>query len=305
MAVYYIYTLFVDKIRIDNLLETLKVVEKHPIPIVIVFFLMPLNWLIETHKWRLAIGDFQQLSWLASITSIGMGILLSLLTPNRTGELAGRLVYIEKGKKTKVLYSNLLCSMAQLQITVLIGLISCVYFATEIAEWLKLPKGVLLFSAIGFFFLSISIYFSSNSLAKILKFFIGKVQKNETVLQISISKKSRARLLFYSLLRFFVFSLQFVILLQLFETELSIANAFMFVALLYFTLAVVPSSWLSDLPIRTSLAFFIFDQLGYNGLNAMVVTLLIWIINLLLPAMLGFVALPKINWMKWYKSKKL
>lgn len=305
LAAYYIYTLFANKINVENLLDALKLVQKQPLTLIIVLLLMPLNWLIETQKWRLSIVKFQQLTWKAAITSIGMGILLSLLTPNRTGELAGRLLHIEKSKKLKVLYSNLLCSMSQLQITVLMGLLACMYYADAIETWLKLPSEILLVVAIALFILSVTIYFSSNSLAKILHFFSRKLQKKNTSIQMAISTKLRASLLLYSLLRFFVFSLQFVVLLKLFENSIQIVDAFMFVALLYFSMAIVPSTLLTDLPIRTSLAFFIFEQLGYNGINAMVVTFLIWSVNLVLPALVGFVALPKVNWMSWFKTKQL
>ncbi len=263
---------------------------------------MPLNWFLETLKWRSAIKNFEKLSWIKSILSIGMGIFLSLVTPNRMGELAGRLIYISKGKRTKIMYCNILCSMAQLQITLLMGLIAALFFTSYLQPWIKISEELSIALIVVLIILSTGIYFSSSRLAKIIEFFSKKISKEEEIKDLNIKKKTRAKLLAYSLLRFVVFTIQFSMLLMIFEEQISFIEAFLFVALLFFVMAVVPSTWLTDLPIRTSLSFFMFEQLGYNGTHAIAATFIIWCLNLIIPSTLGFIMLPKIKWLNWIKK---
>ena len=103
-------------------------------------------------------------------------------------------------------------------------------------------------------------------------------------------------------MRFLVFSTQFVFLLRILEVEITLMEAYQFVALLYFSAAIIPTAWISDLPVRTSLAYFLLELLGYSGVNALISTFGVWLINLLLPALFGLFVLPKINWLNLRKS---
>lgn len=300
-AIYYLFILFQEKRTSIDVLNAIKHLISAPKTIVFVSLLMPVNWLLETFKWRYLVQKVQKLSWFQSLESILLGILLSLITPNRTGELAARLLHIPKSRKWQVFYCNLSCSMAQLQITLLLGLLSLLYWSVEISKFLSIPSyWIYLFSCTSII-LSLVLYFFSNRLAKIMQFFSLKINM-ATIEHLKIGFHERMMLLGISFFRFVVFSTQFVLLLRIVEVEITVLEAYQFVALLYFSAAIIPTAWISDLPVRTSMAYFLMELLGYSGANALICTFGIWLINLLLPALLGLFVLPKINWLYLRKS---
>ena len=67
--------------------------------IALVFLLMLLNWLIETWKWKLAIRKVQQVSLLKAFKAVLSGVSFSTTTPNRVGEYAGRVLFLDDGNR--------------------------------------------------------------------------------------------------------------------------------------------------------------------------------------------------------------
>ena len=67
--------------------------------------------------------------------------------------------------------------------------------------------------------------------------------------------------------------------------------------LLYLFSSIIPTGWISDLAVRSSLAYLIFDYVGLSGELALIASTLLWILNLLLPAIVGLFSLRDINWL--------
>src|SRR4051812_35975755 len=54
-----------------------------------------LNWGIEAVKWRYMIRKMEDISYGMAIKSILSGVTISIFTPNRVGEFAGRVFYLQ------------------------------------------------------------------------------------------------------------------------------------------------------------------------------------------------------------------
>jgi len=73
--------------------------------------------------------------------------------------------------------------------------------------------------------------------------------------------------------------------------------AFIGISILYLVTAVIPTGWISALAVRASVAFYIFDQLISSGEAALLASSVLWVFNLLLPALIGLLNLSQIDWM--------
>ncbi|MDX5321117.1 MAG: hypothetical protein LPK45_08425, partial [Bacteroidota bacterium] len=80
--------------------------------LVFVFLLLFVNWAFETLKWKVLISEFESPSFLHAYKAIFTGALISLFTPNRMGEFAGRVLYV-KEKKIEAAILTIAGSLAQ------------------------------------------------------------------------------------------------------------------------------------------------------------------------------------------------
>lgn len=251
---------------------------------------MPLNWFLELTKWRNLILQFQSISMINSIRSILFGILLSVITPNRIGEVAGRLLHVKQENRIKAIHANIFSSISQLTVTISMGLVALYYLNLPLLENLSDIRWVYFLALI----LLLMVYFASNK----LHFFVSKIAakfKKATSIK-NISTTQRVRTFSFSLLRYLVFTTQFILLSKVFGSLQSYSGLFSMVAAVYFFTAVLPTNWASGLIVRTSFTHAIFEVTVAEGAIGLSASIVLWMINLLLPASLGIVSLPKINW---------
>src|ERR1700694_1429429 len=88
---------------------------------------MPLNWGIEARKWQVALRPVGRIPFRDAFRAILTGITMASFTPNRMGEYLGRMLYVEEGKRLESISLNMVCSMAQLLITLFMGMAGVLY----------------------------------------------------------------------------------------------------------------------------------------------------------------------------------
>jgi len=81
--------------------------------LVLCIVLMPINWLVESIKWRTLVLPWKEISLSAAVKAIYAGISVGLVTPARIGEYGGRLLLIEGDDKTKSIPATLVSSVSQ------------------------------------------------------------------------------------------------------------------------------------------------------------------------------------------------
>lgn len=255
---------------------------------------MPLNWFLETIKWRRLVIQLNFISMTQSIWSILFGVSLSLITPNRMGELGGRLLYISKGNKLKVLYANTICSVSQLLITLLAAICIFPFFpliGIEVAPIFKILLSLLISISL------LYIYFSSSLIKRIISKLNERFQFSDLENLIRFSTRVRLETLLLSALRYAVFLVQFSLLLRLFDSSIPFYDSLLASVSIFFVATAIPTAWISDLPVRTSVAFIVLEYLGYSGLAGLISSVILWCINLLIPALIGLPGFRKVNWM--------
>lgn len=258
--------------------------------------LMCLNWGIEALKWKVLVNRFEAISYFTAIKSITTGVFISLfvniLVPNRLGEFAGRILYVRLNKVKAALITSI-GSFAQFIATALFGSIAFTVFSfSDIAEPLEKYEGYLLVTAMVLLVgLILLLYLNINVLSWVLRKpkFLRKFKKITSVFYF-YSTSRLVKVLLLAILRYGVFCSQFILLLWVFDVDITISQGLMAVPIIFLVQTVVPSNMLSDLVIRGAASTSFLNYFSDNTTGILAAAYLLWVINILVPGILGAIS---------------
>jgi hypothetical protein len=279
--------------------------------LVIVIFLMVVNWGIEAVKWKLAIHNIQPVSFLKSFRAVLSGVSFSVNTPNRMGEYLGRVLYMEEGNRLRAISLTIVCSMSQLIITLLAGLIGFLSIRRRIETgemiqgvdaslWLQ----VLEYGVIVVLLILTLLYFRLSLLARL----VDKMPNNGRYGWVINSLKDiRAtillKLLSLSAVRYIVFILQYFLLFRLFEVGIGWWQCWWAVSVIFLVLAIIPTFAIAELGLRGQVSLKLLGLFSANSLGISIATLTIWLINLVVPAIAGSLLIVSIKIFKYRNER--
>ena len=90
---------------------------------VLVLLLAPLNWMLEAKKWQWLLQKIEPLSFRKAWASTLTGIAFALVTPNKIGDFAGRILYLSNKTKLRGAIATLIGNLAQTIVVFLFGII--------------------------------------------------------------------------------------------------------------------------------------------------------------------------------------
>jgi hypothetical protein len=258
-----------------------------------VIFFVFINWGFEARKWQLLMNVLQPISFITAYKSVLCGVTFSLNTPNRMGEFAGRIIFVDEGKRLKAITLSIAGGMAQLIITMLMGCFGLMYlrYGAEVSKslsgisgfWLNIFLCGSILSALVFVFFFFRMHWLTRLLEKLP--FGGRLSKYINVLE-TFDAKILLRLLSISFFRYIVFVLQYIFMLQLLQVEQNVWTGFWIVTVMFWILAIIPSFAIADLGIRGTVAKTLFSY-SLNTIGILTATFGIWFVNLFIPALIG------------------
>jgi hypothetical protein len=95
------------------------------------------------------------------------------------------------------------------------------------------------------------------------------------------------KLLLLSLLRFLVFAFQTILIWQALQIQMEWIDAFGCISLVYLFMAIIPSIAIAELGIRGKVTIAVASLFTTQIIALLAGTLLIWMLNLVLPALIG------------------
>ncbi len=240
-------------------------------------------------------SSIQKVSFLRAYRAIFSGQALAFNTVNRIGDFAGRAIFLEEGNRIRGIVLSFVGSMSQIVVTFLLGLVALLYMRVHILDTTHHIDGLSLFWLDALMYiitmgiaLFIALYFRLSWLVQMLEripfvakyqFFIQKIE--------DFHPKELTRILLLSALRYVVFVVQYVILLQVFKVEVFWADAACMACVLFLVLAIVPTIALAELGFRGKVSIQLFGLLSTNTIGILATAAGIWIINLVIPAIAG------------------
>jgi hypothetical protein len=260
----------------------------------IVVLMLFFNWGLEAMKWQLLLSPLEKINLSNSLKSVFAGCSITMLTPNRTGEFGGRILFVRPENRIKAISATIVGSISQLTITIIVGVIAIITIKNATASyklikelpWIFNQYVLVISSLVGFMLLMIffRLDFLVNYLGRIPGF--KKISQHISFLNF-FNRKILLRILFYSLLRYLVFILQYIFLLQVLHVEIDGLVCFGLLAIFYLIMAILPTIGFTELPVRATTSVLILGLFSENVLGIQTAALGIWLINLIVPSIIG------------------
>ncbi|MEJ7626401.1 MAG: lysylphosphatidylglycerol synthase transmembrane domain-containing protein [Ferruginibacter sp.] len=259
-----------------------------------VCFLMTVNWGLEAKKWQLLISPLEKFSFIKSFKSVLAGCSITMLTPNRIGEYGGRIIYVEEKNRLSAISVTILGSISQMTITMLMGSLGLIFLRImpknhqQVSTMPWLTGNILLYVSITFTVILLIFYFRIRWVllvigkAGLIKSFIRHLRFIEF-----FTNKQLLRILVLSYTRYIVFILQYVLLLNVMGVNVSMILCFWLLTIFYLVMAVAPTIGFIELPVRAAVSVELFRMYSINIIGIQAAALGIWIINLVIPAIIG------------------
>lgn len=284
-AAYFIYNKLVhnDQLDFDTFVSQVKASNFINEPIILILFLATFcNWFLEILKWKTLASHIKKVSlWESTAQSLG-GLTASLFTPNRVGEYGAKALFFKKHERKHILGLNLLGNLAQLFITLVFGIFGFAFFVYQFhieLPWHKIVRLSAFLALFGFFF------------------FIGTKQKRFQIKGYSwknlkgfiqkIPQTIHFKNLGLSLVRYLIFSHQFYFILVLFGLDVSYVTIMSAITAMYFITSIIPMLFIFDVVVKGSVAVWLFSYLQVSELQILSVVALMWILNFVLPSIIG------------------
>lgn len=261
-----------------------------------VILLMVVNWVLESFKWQYLTRKLVKITAWEAIEAVFCGLTWAIFTPNRIGEYGGRVLFLPNRKRIHGVFAMAVGSFGQNVITNVLGLIALMWFAFTyhpINLWLATGLSV---GAIGFIVLILVFYFHIRWLVTLLNK-IRFLKKYHRFFDIIGRYRFRELLniMWFCLSRFFVFSFQYYLVIHLLMPQIPVFPMMMMVFILFFIQSALPSLDLLDVGVRSMTASAFFVYITDQKLAVIAAVSSIWLINLIIPAILGSVFVLKLK----------
>lgn len=272
--------------------------------------LMPVNWIFETLKWRVLIRSIEKLSFRKSFAAIIAGVTLSIFTPNRIGEYGGRILFVKPKNNWKSVIATLVGSFSQLLVILSMGMLGFCYFVSNYFDVeTHILQGVI-FIMIALIGLMLFGFFNIELIIPVFKKIphIYKLQrffKHILVLR-NYDSKTLKRTLGFAFLRYSVYTIQYFLLLRFFGINVTLIDGLSGIATIFILQTSIPLPPLIGLVVRSEIAILVWGVFSSNELSILAATFILWVLNLIVPALFGAVLIANINVLKslGYEKKK-
>lgn len=255
-----------------------------------------LNYFIEALKWQKALQPIYTISLGQAIKGICIGIASSMLMPNRSGEFAGRMFVVPSAWRIQAAAYTIMSNMTQLAATILLGGIG-IYFCHEKVEFKNILNSIAVPDLMDFTIWILIALLLAGIVIYLLFAFVKQKLLNwwNLIISVRITKGYPVHLLLLSMLRFGVFTIQFVLLLLAYTMPLPILELVAASAATFFLVTLIPSYALVELIARVGITSYVFSSLGGSGETAAAAALLLWLVNVALPSLAGLLFIWKIK----------
>ena len=262
--------------------------------------LMPINWIIESIKWRILILPWKFISKWDALKAIFAGISVGLVTPARIGEYGGRLLLIEGDDRTKSIPATLVSSIAQNISNIIGGYIGALVFCYcyfSVNRFVYIAGSILGLLCI---IMLCALFFniSKLNLDWLNRWKWGKLLNKQAHVLSLYDSSILNRVLTLSHLRYLIYCTQYVLILYFLGIELSVFAAFSGVAVIYLLQSGIPLPPMLSVVARGELAVIIWSLFTVNVGGILVATFGLWVINLVFPALMGLLIVLNVNHLK-------
>ncbi len=276
------------------------------------FLMVVPNLLLEAWKWRLMVQPYYpKIKIRRALKAILAGMATGIFTPNRIGEYAGRLLYLDPGHRIEAMVGTFFDRISQQAVTLLAGIFILIVICgttgtigvvNEVSPVLGNSLLIIASIMLGIVF---TLLIFPKVIVRLIPPFLLRYQWAKQIKEgaSTIYSASVLRVFGLSLLRYTVFSTQYVLLLNAMGWSAGQLVAFAMVALVFLAKSIIPVPGILELGVRETIAIEVFRVVGFAPAAAVQSTFLLYVINIILPTLLGIGALKGIK--LWEERKKV
>ncbi len=266
--------------------------------VLVLLMLAALNWLLEAFKWQLLARKLQPLSFGRALSGVLYGVSLGMITPKRSGEVAGRVLSLEPGKRWKGVLVNAAGGLTQLGVTLMAGILSLLWVSVidfsshpgpaggpfpfsdaselqlvgadafqnpegsrHVATARNFPLAWLLFPVLAFVLLALLVAGVRPLIRRILAWPRAPRWTRSMSVLMEVSRDEMLLLTVLSACRYVICLLQFYLLLRLFHYPMPWLQAVLLLALMYLVMTAVPLSALAEAGVRGAVILLVYGYM--------------------------------------------
>ena len=263
---------------------------------VCVILLMMINWAFEAKKWQVLVNKIETIKFSESYKAIFCGVAFAMITPNRIGEYAGRIFYTRKAGVIKTIAVTMIGSFSQVITTTFFGLVGLMFYIIIYAGQSSYVNAIIYFSALSTIGILFLMFFNLQKIYSSIQD-IKYLKKIKTYLLIisQYSGKEFIKVLAFSVLRYITFTIQYLLLLNLFGVHETYFHMTIMITLIFLVQTIIPSFAIAEIGIRGNVALFFLGMVSENHLGIWSAASCLWLVNLVLPSIIGSFYFLKIN----------
>lgn len=245
---------------------------------------------MEVLKWKYSIQPITKISISTASTGVLAGVALGFVTPHAVGDYFAKVFSLTHHNRKRALGLILISRMMQMFPTAIFGIISFYIFSRRSLFQYDIP--------LTFSYPVLSIL-GGLVAALLLMVFLNRnhprIQDNIHPFK-SVGIEFLGILAGLSIIRYVIFSVQFLLLLSVLGLKISLLMQFMGVAFMFLAKSILPTfNFLSDLGIREFSVALFFESMGVEVAPIIAAGLILWLINIALPALIGLFFIPQLK----------
>ncbi len=262
----------------------------------VVLLLLPLNWLLESVKWKMLVSKIQSIKLIDSFKAVLAGVSTGFFTPNRVGEFVGRLMYMNSENRKAGVTLSLVNSLTQNLVMAMCGIPAVyLFFFRNKFELHSSVVTYLIILIVGLIICGI-IYFLLPVLSKRIGY--SKISEKITSFTSCLSEYSwvdLTKIIGITFLRYVVFCTQFYFMILFFDVHLSFWQALIAIPSSYLFVTFTPSMAYSEAAVRSSYAVLFVGAFSHQEVSIILSGVCIWLLNFVIPMLVGSVFVLKTN----------
>lgn len=252
---------------------------------------MPINWGIESYKWKSITKQVESVSYLTALKSVFSGICVGNIAPGRAMEFLAKIIFFKYENRPSITVLHFINGMFQMLITVTVGVIAISLKLNQTNNsstfiYLVLAGGLCMILFFCWAILNVS--FIQKKL-KFIKWFKNIPETSS----IKFKKSLIVKLVSLSIIRYLVFTTQFYLIYNSLSPQNNILSIFMSIASYFMLTSLIPMISFIEPAIRAAIALFVFNETNDDTITVVLASTFVWIINVVVPSILGYIVILK------------
>ena len=252
-----------------------------------------LNVYFQYLKWKLVCNNLlNERDKKKIILSLFYGFSAGSFTPARIGEYFGRAILFSERPLIQITAATVIDKLFTLIVVIVLGSISMLFYLKF--SFIFIILSVILSGIIIALIMKKGSSISENRFfKKLVRFKIISSLYTKLSFMRNVDKSFSLKLLFLSILFYVCFIAQFALLVSAFSLHANFINYLWAGGLVMFVKSVIPPISLGELGIREGVSVYFVKQLGENAAVGFNASISLFLINILLPALIGLILLLK------------